>query len=255
MNILITNDDGIYAHGLSSLVDSLSNEHNLYVVAPKNHQSAKSHSITLYEPLYVNDINKFKHENVKVQTSVSGTPADCVKIAVGELLKSVEIDLVISGTNHGENLGHDVIYSGTVAAAIEASFHNIPAIACSLVGRRDYNFDASARFIAENVEVLKSLIPDNKVVLNINFPSSGNYKGCKLTELGTVSYHNVFDERKNPHGKTYYWVGGEPVKNLEANHELTDVGAVVDDFVSITPISFSFNSVKSIKNFDNKLKL
>ncbi|MGB3367139.1 MAG: 5'/3'-nucleotidase SurE [Acidaminobacteraceae bacterium] len=255
MNILITNDDGIYAHGLSSLVEHLAKDHKIYVVAPKSHQSAKSHSITLYEPLYVNEIDKFTHENIKTQTSVSGTPADCVKIAIGELLKDIDIDLVISGTNHGENLGHDVIYSGTVAAAIEASFHNIPAIACSLVGRRNYNFEPSAKFIANNVETLKSLITDPKVVLNINFPSSGNFKGCKLTELGSVSYYNVFDARKNPQGKTYYWVGGEPIENIEANHELTDVGAVVSDFISVTPIGFRFNSIKSIKNFDNKLKI
>lgn len=255
MNILITNDDGIYAYGLESLVKALSKEHSIYIVAPKSHQSAKSHSITLYEPLYVNYIDKFDHENIKAQISVSGTPADCVKLALGELLKNVKIDLLISGTNHGENLGHDVIYSGTVAAAIESSFHNIPAIASSLVGRRDYDFEASANFIANNVEVLESLIPDPKVVLNINFPKTAKYKGCRLTELGTVSYHNVFDERTNPQGKTYYWIAGEAVENQEKNHKNTDVGAVLADFISITPISFSFNSIKTIDNLHDKLKI
>lgn len=241
MNLLLTNDDGIYAEGLETLVSALCKDHKLYIAAPTHHQSAKSHSITLFEPIFISEIDKFDHKNVIRQTAVSGTPADCVKIAIGELFKDVKFDLVISGINHGPNLGNDIIYSGTVAAAIEASFHGIPSIAASLYGRSDYDFRKAASYIKDNIDKLLGLIEDPSMILNINFPFGESYKGTKITELGRMSYINLFDQRTNPHGKKYYWIGGEPAKDLEENHENTDVTAIIDNYVTITPLSFNFS--------------
>jgi 5'-nucleotidase len=169
------------------------------------------------------------------QWVVNGTPADCVKLALEHLLKNRLPDLIISGINRGSNLGGDILYSGTVSAAIEGSFYKIPSIATSLAGYSDLDFNQAAAFIANNLQQLKELAFDT--VLNLNFPVSAgakDYKGALFTKLGIRTYQNVIAERQDPRGQNYFWMGGEPVnQNQEPD---SDVKAVDDGYISITPL-------------------
>ncbi len=238
MKVLLTNDDGIYAKGLRALINKLSADHEVYVVAPAHEQSAKSHSITMHHPIMVNEIDLY--ENVEAAYAIGGTPADCVKIAIEELLK-ITPDLVISGINDGPNLGNDIIYSGTVAAAVEGSFYNVNSIAVSLNGRRNSEFDVAADFIAEHLEGFASMELPLDTAININVPncSAEEIKGTKVTSIGVRKYANTFEHRHTPRGEAYYWLAGEPME-AQQNGD-SDIKAVREGYVSVTPIRFDFS--------------
>lgn len=250
MNILITNDDGIRANGILELSKELSKEHNVYVVAPDTQKSATGHAITIHDPIMVND--EYIADNICAY-SISGTPADCVKIGIEGLFKDVNIDMVVSGINDGPNLGTDVIYSGTVSAAIEGFIQNKPSIAFSLnefnMPREAYE-DVSkyASKIVNDVKDKLDMLDD--CILNVNIPS-GEIKGTKITRLGERKYENSLEERVNPYGKRYFWIGGD-VKEVRQEVD-SDVVCVEEGYIAITPINIDMTNTKKIDILKNEL--
>jgi 5'-nucleotidase len=236
MKILLTNDDGIMANGLILLSETLSVEHDLSIVAPDTERSAVSHGLTIHTPLFVSEV---KVRNI-TGFSVSGTPADCVKLGIDKLVKS-RPDLIISGINKGANTGLNVFYSGTVAGAMEGSFAGIPAIAVSINSfqPRDYRF--CARFISHLINVLPlHMFPDH-VMLNINVPDldESDIKGMRLTHQSFNRFRDCYEHRVSPGGVPYYWLDGEyPESILDTN---SDEGAVANGMISITPLRSDYN--------------
>ena len=250
MNILITNDDGIYADGIIELVKSISKIANVYVVAPESQRSATGHAITIHSPIMVHKIDM--GENIK-SYAISGTPADCVKVGIEGLFKDVNIDLVLSGINNGSNLGTDVIYSGTVSAALEGFILNKPSIAISydeVNVKREIYKDAS-KYVVNLIENIKDKLDLlNDCILNVNIPNT-KIKGSKITKLGQRNYDNAMVEKINPFGQKYYWIGGK-LMELDQDED-SDIACVKDGYISITPINIEmtnlrkFESLKDIK--------
>nr|WP_295604956.1 5'/3'-nucleotidase SurE [uncultured Terrisporobacter sp.] len=250
MNILITNDDGIYADGIIELAKSISKIANVYVVAPESQRSATGHAITIHSPIMVHKIDM--GENIK-SYAISGTPADCVKVGIEGLFKDVNIDLVLSGINNGSNLGTDVIYSGTVSAALEGFILNKPSIAISydeVNVKREIYKDAS-KYVVNLIENIKDKLDLlNDCILNVNIPNT-KIKGSKITKLGQRNYDNAMVEKINPFGQKYYWIGGK-LMELDQDED-SDIACVKDGYISITPINIEmtnlrkFESLKDIK--------
>lgn len=237
MRILISNDDGIQAKGIRALVERLSLEHEVYVIAPDRERSAAGHSLTLHQPLRVDEV-PMGFEVAKAWAT-SGTPSDCIKIGISEILVK-KPDLVISGINHGPNLGADVLYSGTVSAAMEGAVLGYPSIAVSLTnGHLDSaDFVYAANFITKFVPKIADMNFPQKTILNINIPvtNGGNATGVEITRLGTRMYTDTYEKRLDPRGKVYYWLAGEIVETGE--EEGTDVMAIRQNRISITPVTF-----------------
>src|SRR5690606_9213706 len=235
LRILLTNDDGVHAEGIQALRRALERVPGveLFVVAPERERSASSHAITLHKPLYVNRITV--PEARAPMWSVSGTPADCTKIAVGALLDAPP-DLVISGINRGPNLGTDVFYSGTVSAAIEAVVAGIPAIAVSLAAYRDADFGPAARFIAALVRFILRRGNPGFTLLNVNVPALEleQMAGVVVTRLSQRRYSDAFVQRRDPRGRTYYWLAGELLG--DDPDPATDTGALQQNLISLTPL-------------------
>ena len=232
MKILLTNDDGIWAEGLCALYRALSLDHEVVVVAPEAERSAVGHAITLSDPLRVKTIRQGREF---WGYAVSGTPADCVKIAFYELVGPV--DLVISGINRGANVGINVLYSGTVSAATEASILGLPALAVSLAAyvKPDYCF--AAYFTSLLVEQIFSWSLRRPFCLNVNIPNlpAHQIKGVKFTRQGTRKLKERFEKRIDPHGNVYYWQCGE---EFTEEDPATDVRAIKAGFISITPLQY-----------------
>ena len=242
MRILLTNDDGITSEGLFALHAALSSDHELAVIAPDRNWSISGHSRTFDRPLRVTEV-KLKDGSPAFATD--GTPSDCVALAALGLL-SYKPDLVISGINHGNNLGDDVTYSGTVAAAMEGIISEMPSIAVSMSTQPQWRIDVAAAFIKRLVEQIGQHGLDKEVLLNINVPSlpEEEIKGVQVTRLGRRIYKDELHVRTDPRGTKYYWMGGnEPPVNHRA--EGTDVTAVDDGYVSITPIHLDLTSHRS----------
>jgi 5'-nucleotidase len=238
--ILVTNDDGITAPGIRALIEVMNELGDVVVVAPDSPQSGMGHAITINSTLFVENVtvDKGKQE----EYSCSGTPADCVKLAVKQILKR-RPDLCVSGVNHGSNSSINVIYSGTMSAALEAGIEGIPAIGFSLL---DYNwnanFEPSKPFIKTIVKnALKNGIP-NGVVLNVNIPKlkEMDIKGIKVCRQAKANWEEEFDKRKNPQGRDYYWLTGKFV-NLD-NGEDTDEWALEKGYVSVVPVQFDLTA-------------
>jgi len=248
MRVLLTNDDGIFAEGLQVLARTFENSAETYVVAPDHEQSATGHAITMHRPLRAERV-KFMHSPELQAWAVNGTPADCVKLAV-EAILPVRPDIVVSGINRGANLGTDVLYSGTVSAAIEGVILGIPAIAVSLTEYREPVYDYAAEFVFRLAETLYKRGAESDTLLNINVPGCGreNMKGVAITRLGVRQYKNAFEERTDPRGRTYYWLAGELV-DMEDGDD-TDVAAIKNCKISVTPIQHDLTNYGLI----NKLK-
>lgn len=234
MRILVSNDDGILAPGIQALAKALATEHEVTVIAPDRERSATGHALTLHKPLRV--------EKVAMPCglegfAVNGTPSDCVKLAVGTLLDTPP-DLVFSGVNRGPNLGADVIYSGTVSAALEGTILGINSAAFSLASFSDEGYDQAAAFALVIARILQDHRLPEKVLLNVNFPAMGEepVRGVRVTHLGERKYRDIFEPRRDPRGQTYYWLAGEVVE-VEEEPE-TDVTAIRDNFISVTPIHY-----------------
>ena len=242
MLILVTNDDGINALGLHVLEKVASAFGEVVTVAPETEQSGASHAITLLRPLRLAQAgaNRF---------SLDGTPTDCVFIALSHVMDR-RPDLVLSGVNRGPNLGYDVLYSGTVAAAMEAALKGIPAISFSLACDMD-SMDDTAEHVRR---VLKTLVPGimgRGVALNVNIPGGVDVRGYRAARLGTRIYSGEVISRSDPRGRHYLWIGGSRVTMDNEND--TDCGLIQQGYVTITPLGFDLTALESIADIQGKL--
>ena len=244
MNILITNDDGIRADGIIELAKELAKTHNIYVVAPDTQRSATGHAITIHNPIMVN--KEYIDDNISAY-SISGTPADCVKIGVEALFKEVNIDMVLSGINNGPNLGTDVIYSGTVAAAIEGLVEGKPSIALSCDSSKvsSDEYREAAKYTAKLIQKLEGNLDKlNGNILNVNFPT-GEKKGVRITKLGRRVYNNVMDDRQSIRGQRYVWMGGD-LEDIKQDKD-SDIFTVENGYISITPVHINMTETNRIE--------
>lgn len=245
LKVLLSNDDGVHAQGIHALAESLNDIADVTIVAPDRNRSGASNSLTLEQPLRVNEI-------ADGVFSVQGTPTDCVHFALNELMKDDLPDLVLSGINHGANLGDDVLYSGTVAAAMEGHFLGVQAVAFSLVGKHNF---ASAGKIARHIveQHLAKPIPTNRL-LNINVPDLpfDELKGIAVTRLGARHHAEAMIKQQDPRGHDIYWLG-PPGKEQDAG-EGTDFYAVDQGFVSVTPLQVDLTAHESLMSMENWLK-
>ena len=236
--ILITNDDGIFSSGINALSDVMSEIGEVTIVAPNNEQSAKSHALTLQNPI------KFKSVSLKngfQGWSVQGTPVDCAKIALKSIL-NYKPDLIISGINQGANLGRNLIYSGTVSAAYEGAILGIPSVAISLDSFKNNNFKCS-KFVARSIAkyVLKHN-PPKGTMLNVNVPNIDidSLKGYLITQQGNQYFVDDFEKRDNPRNEAYYWMKGRII-DKDSSIDF-DGRAISEGYVSITPIHFNLTN-------------
>ena len=247
--ILVTNDDGISAPGIRALIEVVQDLGNVVVVAPDSPQSAMGHAITINNTL---SVNKISTENALVtEYSCSGTPVDCVKIGVNEILKQ-KPNLCVSGVNHGSNSSINVIYSGTMSAAVEAGIEGIPAIGFSL---SDYSWNADFETFKPYIkkiilEVLENGLQEG-VVLNVNFPkrTAEEVKGIKICRQAKAMWQEKFDKRISPMGKEYYWLTGEFINQDKG--EDTDEWALENGFISIVPVQFDLTAHHAIQTLNN----
>ena len=245
--ILVTNDDGITAPGIRTLIAVMNEIGDVVVVAPDSPQSGMGHAVTINETLYCNEITV--DEGPQTEYKSSGTPADCVKLAVSEILKR-RPNLCVSGINHGSNSSINVIYSGTMSAAVEAGVEGIPAIGFSLL---DYswnaNFEVLKPFIKQVVlNVLEHGLPDG-VVLNVNFPKSETFKGIKICRHARANWVEEFDKRINPQGRVYYWLTGKFV-NMDKGED-TDEWALANNYISVVPVQFDLTAHHFIQKLNS----
>ncbi len=243
--IFISNDDGIDAPGLKALIDMARPYGDIFVVAPENGQSGMSHSISLLKPLRTKVYHK---ENGLTMISVPGTPVDCVKIAINQLLPR-KPDIMLSGINHGSNSAVSLIYSGTMGAAIEASLYGINSIGFSLLDHsRNADFSLVVKYGVEIVEyVLKNGLP-NQVSLNVNFPvvSEEEFKGIKICSQTKGVWKEDFEKRVDPYGREYYWLTGE-LHNMEPENENADENALKNNYASVVPVKIDFTDMSSFQ--------
>ena len=249
MNILLTNDDGIYAPGLEALYRHLGLEHSVSVIAPDREQSAVGHGITLNEPLRVHPIslnNSFKGY------AVSGTPADCIKMGVLEILDA-RPDMVISGINPGANVGVNINYSGTVAAAKEATLYGILAMAVSIHGREVQSYDEAAAFTKELAENVYAKGLPSGTFLNVNIPNRPLHgvAGIRISRLDMDFFPEFIDKRIDPRQQTYYWQGCDSLPASKATD--IDGSALCQDYISITPIKCDptdYHALEAMKRWE-----
>ncbi len=246
--ILITNDDDITSPGIHALVDAVKGLGNIVVVAPEKPQSGMGHAITIGNPLRMNKVNFFGSDIESWQTS--GTPVDCVKLAVDKVLHK-RPDICLSGINHGANHSINVLYSGTMSAAMEAAIEGIPSIGFSLL---DYAYDADFTAAKEVVHKMVSEIIGKPLVkhflLNVNIPKArpDKIKGIKICKQAYAKYEEDFSERLDPHGKPYFWLTGA-FKNFDKSPD-TDVAALKQNYVSVVPVQFDLTNYELKKQLE-----
>ncbi len=234
MRFLLTNDDGIYAKGLSALYDELSQQADCLIVAPEIEQSAVGHAITIFRPLMV---RKAMKNGIFLGYAVYGTPADCVKIGIKEL-SNKPVDLVVSGINRGANVGINIIYSGTVSAATEAVIMGVPALAISLDTHKEADYTFAARFAGKMVHLFINNSELKNTAVNVNVPAlpREKIKGVAIVRQGKGNIIEHFEKRVDPRDNTYYWISGE---SQPATEQLdTDISALAAGFITITPIQY-----------------
>ena len=242
--ILITNDDGIYSPGLRYLIGLMNNIGKVVVVAPDGPQSAQSHAITINKPITCEKIKI--DEGKQIEFICSGTPVDCVKLALAEILDR-KPDICISGINHGSNASINVIYSGTVSAAIEASVHDIPSVGFSIL---DYSTTTEFKHTEIHIiNIVRNLLSSNlNVCLNVNIPkySENKIKGIKIAKQAKGKWIEDFDERVSPMGKRYFWLTGEFIKEDETNE--ADQNLLDDNYISVVPVRYDLTDYSQIDN-------
>ncbi len=247
--ILVTNDDGITAPGIRALIEVMNTIGRVVVVAPDSPQSGMGHAITVNDTLFCDRMHL--DDGPQTEYSCSGTPADCVKLAVNEILDETP-DLCVSGINHGSNSSINVIYSGTMSAAVEAGTQEIPAIGFSLLDYDlDANFEQAKKFVKHiALECLQNGLPKG-VVLNVNIPKASDtpIKGIKIARQAHAHWIEDFDKRKSPQGRSYYWLSGE-FKNLDEGQD-TDEWALENNYVSVVPVQFDLTAYKAINELNN----
>jgi 5'-nucleotidase len=246
VRILLTNDDGIYAPGLAAMYAELIKLGKVDVAAPAANQSGVGHSITYLTPLIVQEV--FQHDQ-HYGWEIAGSPADCVKLAMLELCPEPP-DLIVSGINSGANAGINVLYSGTVAAAIEGAFFGMMSIAVSLAMNEHPNYERAARQAAELIQQLIARKNGVAQLWNINFPESTaeGPKGVKVLPMGVHRYTEYMEKRKDPRGRTYYWSGTD--KQLSPPCPVdTDVQGMLDGYVTMTPLQFDMTQRKQLDEY------
>ena len=254
MKILLSNDDGVMAEGIKALTIELSKEHEVYVVAPDRERSAAGHSLTLHTPIRVEELDsKFGAKRIWI---TSGTPGDCVKIAINAILADDEKpDLIISGINHGPNLGTDILYSGTVSCAMEGAMMGYPSVAVSLASMtcEPELFKNVAVFMAKFVNKIKDYPFPKKSILNVNVPAlpPEDLAGVAITRLGGKMFTDEYDKRVDPRGKVYYWMAGELIRHCD--NDDSDINALRWNKVSVTPITFEMTLENVMGDLDKAL--
>jgi 5'-nucleotidase len=226
--ILVSNDDGYLAEGLLALAEAMAPLGEVWVVAPEVEQSATSHAISLDRPLRIREVRPR-------WLAVDGTPTDCSYVAIHHILKDRKPEIMVSGINHGPNMADDVTYSGTVAAAMEASLLGVPAIAFSLVTRKRFDFGPAARFARSLVQAALARPLSPPMLLNVNVPAGVEPEGYVVTRLGKHTYGFEVIEKTDPRGRKYYWIGGNEYQHQDIPG--SDCNAVLKDrLVSVTPL-------------------
>ncbi len=247
MEILITNDDGIYAEGIYALAEALKKAGNVTVVAPDTQRSAVGHAITIADPLRVVPA---KRGGKFFGYAASGTPADCVKLGIKSIMKK-RPDLVVSGINLGGNQGYNILYSGTVSGATEGALLGIPSIAISLDTFKNPDFRPAAAFAVKLAGLFKKRTLPPGTLLNVNLPNvpAEKLKGVRITNQSLTSFNDWFDKRTDPHGNTYYWMTGD-FKPKDAD-KASDLNALRAGYISVTPIQFDLTNYKFISELEN----
>jgi 5'-nucleotidase len=274
MKLLVSNDDGIFALGIRTLANSLAEAgHQVTVVCPDRERSATGHGLTLHKPIRAEQVEAVFHPSIAAW-ACSGTPSDCVKLALGALL-SEPPDMVLSGINHGANLGTDVLYSGTVSAAMEGVMEGIPSIAFSLSSFSAQVFQPAANFAKTLVAQLSEAPLPEVILLNVNVPavSEAEIVGVMMTRQGLRRYFDQFEKRVDPRGKTYYWLAGEVLEEVNTtdldspealklkgtDYDLawfqqipTDVQAIARNYITITPLQYNLTCAVSMAHLQNR---
>lgn len=251
MDILLTNDDGIQAPGLRALYKALNEAgHDVHVVAPIQEQSAVGHAITFLSPLRVFE---FAEDGFK-GLGVSGTPADCVKLGLTTLIDPMP-GLVVSGINKGANVGVDIVYSGTVSAATEGAIMGVPAMAVSVDDFNPTELSEQARYAVDLIPQIPWGEVPEKTLMNLNFPAGkfSRSKGLRLCPHTRASYHDWYVKREDPRGTPYYWLEGEiPPEKISPDR---DRALLTEGFVTLTPLHFDFNDLKTLDLLKSRLDL
>ncbi|MGK7942332.1 MAG: 5'/3'-nucleotidase SurE [Crocosphaera sp.] len=255
INILISNDDGIFALGVRTLANTLALAgYNITVVCPDRERSATGHGITLHRPIRADIIEEFFDPKITAW-SCSGTPSDCVKLALNTLVEH-RPDFIVSGINHGSNLGTDVLYSGTVSAAMEGIIEGIPSVAMSLASFSVREFQPGADFACRLIQQLREHPLPESTLLNVNIPPvvADAIAGVMLTRQGLRRYIENFEKRVDPRGKSYYWLAGELVTEIEQPNHIhlppeipTDVQAIQQNYITLTPLQYNLTDVASFE--------
>jgi 5'-nucleotidase len=268
MHLLISNDDGVFALGIRTLANTLATAgHQVTVVCPDRERSATGHGLTLHDPIRAERVESVFHPSIKAW-ACSGTPSDCVKLALGALLDQPP-DFVLSGINHGSNLGTDVLYSGTVSAAMEGVIEGIPSIALSLASFTYQEFQPAANFALHLLTQLSQRPMTQPTLLNVNVPpvAEPEITGVMMTRQGIRRYFDMFEKRVDPRGKTYYWLSGELLEDLSdeesdfpvpitvvgdhppfawVNKMMPDVQAIRLNYITITPLQYNLTCVSGL---------
>lgn len=244
MQILLTNDDGFFASGLQTLFDVLSKSsgNTVSIVAPDSQRSASGHALTLFDPLFVTEHSLLGSGH---GYAVRGTPSDCVKLAIEGAIVT-KPDLVVSGINQGPNLGTDVFYSGTVAAAMEGVLAGIPAISASLASFDVADFKPAAEWLAGFIQRIDTRFPTG--LININFPGlpRDTWQGVRVARLSRVRYENVFESRLDPHGRRYFWQGGTLAPESAQD---TDLAGIHAGYVTVTPMHSDLTDYEKLEEW------
>jgi len=244
LQILLTNDDGIYAPGLAALEQELRTLGDVCVVAPATEQSGVGHSITFLNPLICKEV----YDDDRLRGwAVEGSPADCVKIGIFEFCPR-RPNLVVSGMNGGLNAGINVLYSGTVAAAIEGAFFGITSIAVSLEFDEHSHFDKAAKLAVKLIRQILEQKDDQPQLYNLNIPTVAvdNPRGVRVVPMGVARYGEEFIKRKDPKGRTYYWASNDPPP--KPTSEASDLTALNEGFVTLTPLQYDMTKPTVLKN-------
>lgn len=243
MHILLTNDDGVQSLGIDELSIAFPEDWKITIVAPAQEQSAQSHALTIQNPLRMQELRSFG-KNIK-KYAITGTPVDCVKFALDYLLKDDMPDIVISGINNGYNLGSDVLYSGTVSAAMEGMFFGIPSLALSV---KRYSSARGHEIIPFIIEFIEHVFSKNqfKGLINMNFPLTGpcNWSQVRVVDQGVQRYVNIIEKQEDRRGFSYYWIGGDQCYDKEETP--TDVGIIEDGFITVNALTWKQTDFKGL---------
>lgn len=257
MHLLLSNDDGISALGIRTLANRLAAAgHQVTVVCPDGERSATGHGLTLHDPIRADQVTGVFASNIDAW-ACSGTPADCVKLGLGAVL-SQRPDFVLAGINHGPNLGTDVIYSGTVSAAMEGNLEGIPSIAFSLGSYSAKEFQPAADFAVSLLQQLQGQVLPAGVMLSVNVPAvpAEEIQGAKITRQGIRHYNEIWEKRQDPRGRTYFWLAGEAIESIDHvdahNPHLpdlppTDVQMIQRNFITVTPLHYDWTCYAQVR--------